>query len=101
MEYLIVILYNFIVCRNEEMREMEDIGKEKLPPLLEEIRKLSDKREDVLKYAKELRSINVRMLAYFYPYHDKESKETVKKQYRDLCPRNILSIRCEGRACDY
>ncbi|MGE6204649.1 hypothetical protein [Guptibacillus hwajinpoensis] len=62
-----------------EERQLELLDKTKLPDLLSEIKSLKNQKQIILDYAEKLKSINIRLLAHSYPFHNKEENETIKK----------------------
>lgn len=66
---------------------LEDINGDTLPHLIEEIKSLPYNRKAISKYAHGLRSKNVRLLAFLYPYNQEEKTETIKKVFLILSER--------------
>jgi hypothetical protein len=64
--------------RNVDSEIIGEIAAKKLSSLLAAIRKLANDPEKIIQYADSLKKIDVRILAYEFPYHQ-EDQETQKK----------------------
>ncbi|WP_227938277.1 EH signature domain-containing protein [Alkalihalobacillus deserti] len=76
---------------------IEQLASRRLPGLLKAIRNLSEDREKVLAFARKLKKMDVRILAYEFPYH-KEDKVTqgkvliiLEERYERFIGRRIWS----------
>ncbi|WP_428912058.1 EH signature domain-containing protein [Niallia sp. Krafla_26] len=56
----------------------ENLTRVKLPKLLAEIRALADDRDEIIRFAKKLKKLDINILATEYPY-EKENKSTTRK----------------------
>ncbi|WP_077212397.1 hypothetical protein [Bacillus dakarensis] len=65
--------------KDEKKYSSQNLKEDMLPPLLDEIRKLSNEKKFIIDYANNLSSKNIRLLAFYYPYIHNEKADTKKK----------------------